>query len=102
LWFLLTSFVLFDLLILSSNRKFVLYKLNSSLFFFVLIVKAYHIDLTSGDYYSLFFLLLTMSIRYTKSSNSLQLDSQSTPITNMAKPSQADIEQMIQYARVRQ
>jgi hypothetical protein len=43
-----------------------------------------------------------MSIRYTKSSNSLQLDSQSTPITNMAKPSQADIEQMIQYARVRQ
>ncbi len=39
-----------------------------------------------------------MSIRYTKSSNSLQLDSYSN---NMAKPSQADIEQMIQYARVR-
>ncbi len=58
---------------------------------------AYHIDLTSGDYYSFYF-YHTMSIRYTKSSNSLQLDSYSN---NMAKPSQADIEQMIQYARVR-
>ncbi|CAF1605225.1 unnamed protein product [Rotaria sp. Silwood1] len=41
-----------------------------------------------------------MSIRYTKSSNSLQLDS--SPIsttTNMARPSQSDIEQMIQRAR---
>ncbi|CAF3289570.1 unnamed protein product [Rotaria sp. Silwood2] len=41
-----------------------------------------------------------MSIRYTKASNSLQLNSSSTPTTNnMAKPSQTDIEQMIQRAR---
>jgi ESCRT-I complex subunit TSG101 len=37
-----------------------------------------------------------MSIRYTKSSNNLQLDSNIIP---MAKPSQTDIDQMIQYAR---
>ncbi|CAF3626646.1 unnamed protein product [Rotaria sordida] len=41
-----------------------------------------------------------MSIRYTKASNSLQLDSSSIPYTtNMARPSQTDIEQMIQRAR---
>jgi len=62
---------------------------------------AYHIDLISGDYYSFCFFYHTMSIRYTKSSNSLQLDSYSLSTNNMAKPSQADIEQMIQYARVR-
>jgi hypothetical protein len=42
-----------------------------------------------------------MSIRYTKSSNNLQLDSNSIPTINMAKTSQTEIEQMIQYARVR-
>jgi hypothetical protein len=42
-----------------------------------------------------------MSIRYTKISNSLQLNSNSLSIMNTTKPSQVDIDQMIQYARVR-
>lgn len=42
-----------------------------------------------------------MSIRYTRSSNSLQLDSNPISTNIMAKPSQSEIEQMIQYARVR-
>jgi len=68
-------------------------------FFFVFLSYAYHIDWTSGDYYS--FVFYIMSIRYTKISNSLQLNSNSLPIMNMTKPSQVDIDQMIQYARVR-
>jgi hypothetical protein len=40
-----------------------------------------------------------MSIRSTKSSNNFQLDSNILP---MAKPSQTDIDQMIQYARVKE
>ena len=42
-----------------------------------------------------------MSIRYTKSSNSLDLKSTSIPTNTMAKQTQSEIEQMIQYARVR-
>lgn len=43
-----------------------------------------------------------MSIRYTKDSNSLQLNTNSAPISDMAKSSQTEIDQMIQYARVRE
>jgi hypothetical protein len=42
-----------------------------------------------------------MSIRYTKESNRIHLDSNSIPTNNMAKQSHSEIDQIIQRARVR-
>ncbi len=47
------------------------------------------------------FLFLCCFIRYTKASNNLQLSMNFTPANNMGMQTQSEIEQLIEYARVR-